>query len=384
MTQMRSALKPNELIERMTRLLSRLEHRKGVRHAIVGVACLDGSWEWSGAVGTIGPSGEQMRSEVPWFLASVTKLHIAAVLLRLSEQGLIDLEAPIGNSVPSPLVSGLHVYRGIDHTDEITPTHLLGHMTGLPDYLDERPQGGRSLVEEILEEDRAWCPEDAVRRAQELLTPHFVPSDPQASRARIRYSDTNYQLLIVIAEHVTGKTMAQLYREMLFEPLELRHTWLPGSQPIESVDGPATVWLGDQTLAERPLAMQSFGDLYGTVDDVLRFGRALFTGELFDKPATAELMWQRFNRFGFPRGLASLRAPSWPIEYGLGVMRFELSRLLAGGLTIPTLIGHTGSTGSWLWYAPQLGLITAGTVDQTAAAAVPFRPVTRALAGLDD
>lgn len=128
--------------------------------------------------------------------------------------------------------------------------------------------------------------------------------------------------------------------------------------------------------------MQSFGDLYSTIEDVLRFGRGLFSGDVFNDPATCDLMWRRFNRFGFPRGMASLRAPSWPIEYGLGMMRFSLSRLLSGGMRIPTLLGHSGSTGSWLWYLPAVGLLIAGTVDQATAAIAPFRPVPRALTGL--
>lgn len=64
-------------------------------------------------------------------------------------------------------------------------------------------------------------------------------------------------------------------------------------------------------------------------------------------------------------------------------MRFDLPRWLTAGQHIPTLIGHTGSTGSWLWHIPDLRLLTAGTVDQTTAATVPFRVVPRALAQLD-
>lgn len=90
----------------------------------------------------------------------------------------------------------------------------------------------------------------------------------------------------------------------------------------------------------------------------------------------------RFHRLGLPRSAATLRAPSWPIEYGLGVMRFAPSRALAGGRRLPGLVGHTGSTGSWLWHCPQLGLMLAGTVDQGTAVTVPFRPVPNALAGL--
>lgn len=371
------------VVERMEALLHRLLAPDHVRHAVLGVTSLDGAWGWTGAAGEATPRGTAMQSDTPWFLASVTKLHITAVLLRLHERGLVDLDAPISAYLPSELSRGLHVLDGVDHTSRITPTHLLGHHTGLPDWLDERPRGGRSFVEEIVEDgDRAWSFEDAVARARDHLTPHFPPSDTAATRPRIRYSDTNYQLLMVIAQHVTGQTMRQMYQELLFDPLELRDTWLPGDQPERTAREPATTWLDDLALTARPLALRSFGDLYSTVNDMLQFGRRLFKAEVFQERATADVMWRHFNRFGFPRGMASLRSPSWPIEYGRGVMRFELPRLLAAGRRMPALVGHTGSTGSWLWHSPELGLLITGTVDQTNAAAVPFRSVPRSLAGL--
>lgn len=373
------------VIPRLERLLRRLSARRKVRHAIVGASSLDGRWTWRDAVGAADPVGSPMRPDTPWFLASVTKPYITAIILKLHEQGLVDLEAPISTCLPADLSRGVHVLEGVDATGSITPIHLLGHLTGLPDSLDERPRGGRSLVEEVLEEgDRAWTFHEAVTRACNRLTPHFPPSDPAAERPRIRYSETNFQLLMVIAEHVSGKLMPELHRELLLGPLSLHGTRYPGDVPGEPAEDPATTWLGDRALVDRPLAMRSFGDLYATVEDVIRFGRALFTGEVFDDPATVRLMSRRFHRFGFPRGVATLRAPSWPIEYGLGLMRFRLSRALAGGMRIPGLIGHTGSTGSWLWYSPRLSLLVAGTVDQADAAAAPFRLVPRALAGLTD
>ncbi len=87
---------------------------------------------------------------------------------------------------------------------------------------------------------------EAVRRARDELSPHFAPSAGGGTRSRIRYSDTNYQVLVVLAEHVTGKPMEALYREPLFEPLALGRTWLPGSYPSLPVSSPATVWLGSR------------------------------------------------------------------------------------------------------------------------------------------
>ncbi|HVS63107.1 MAG TPA: serine hydrolase domain-containing protein [Thermoanaerobaculia bacterium] len=371
------------LASRLETLIRRLARRRGVRHVVVGACDLDGDWTWSQATGSASPDGRPMKTDTPWLLASITKLYIASVVLRLFEEGTIDLDGPIADHLPAELSSRLHVLDGVDSTDRLTARHLLAHSSGLPDSIDERPRGERSLVEEVVESgDRAWSLEEAILRARDRLSPHFPPSDPKGARPRIRYSETNYQLLMVMAEQATGRSLEQVYAEQLFEPLGLRQTWLPGTRSLDPLDEPATVWLGEQPLVDRPLAFASFKDLYATVDDVLSFGRALFSGRVFRHSETLGSMRERFTRFGFPRGMAALRAPSWPIAYGLGMMHFELSRLLTVGMRIPALIGHTGSTGSWLWYCPQLRLLIAGTVDQTSAATAPFRIVPRAVAGL--
>lgn len=368
------------IVGQFRRLLDRLRTRRRVRHAVVGVAATDGSWRWVAAAGRAAPGGAPMRSATPWFLASVTKLYIAAVVLRLHEQGLVSLDEPVAAYLPQHLATGLHVLDGVDFTDQLTLVHLLGHLSGLPDWLDERPKAGRSWFEELDEAgDRDWSHEDAVRHARDRLAPHFRPSDPAAARPRIRYSDTNYQLLMVVAEHVTGEPMASLYDKLLFQRLELTGTWLPGDSPPARAERPAAVWVGDRPL-ERPRAMASFGDLYATTDDVLTFVRAWAGGALFDDPATQALVPRRFHTFGLPTSVAALAAPSWPIEYGMGVMRFAPPRILSGGRRIPPLLGHTGATGSWAWHVPELGLVTAGTVDQTSAVAVPFTLVPRTLA----
>lgn len=372
-----------EMVPLMRSLLERLGRRRGVRHVALGACTLDGLWEWVGACGTADRAGTPMGADTPWLIASVTKLYVVAVVLRLHEAGRLRVDEPAVKYLPGEFLTGLHVLEGTDFTDEITAVQLLGHLSGLPDYLTEKPAGGQSLIDEVIAgPDRSWTPAGAVRRARDRLSPYFRPSAPGSTRPKIRYSDTNYQLLVVMAEHVTGKPMATLYQEMLFEPLALGDTWLPGARSAGSVPAPATVWLGPRPFDDRPLALASVGDLYSTTHDLLRFGRGLFAGEVFEHPRTLGLMSERFNRFGFPRRLSNVRAPSWPIEYGLGLMRFELGRLLAGGLRLPPLMGHTGSTGSWLWYLPDHGALVAGTVDQATGAAVPFRAVPRALSSL--
>lgn len=372
---------PDEVVPRLEQLLHKVSSYNRVRHVVLGAAAIDGSWEWSNAAGEANPDGTPIAPDTPWFLASVTKLYIASVVLRLHEQGLIDLDAPIPGYLPDELKTGLHVQDGVDRTALITVTHLLAHATGLPDSLVEHRKGEQGLVTEIEDGDVNFTFEEAVERILSL-TPHCPPSDLTRDRPKLRYSETNYQLLMVIAEQTTGQSMGDLHRELLLEPLGLRHTWFPGDQPSDEVDPPATPWLGDWPLRDRPMALRSLGDLFSTTHDVLSFGRALFSGRAFADQATGRLMHRRFNRFGFPRSVASIASPAWPIEYGLGMMRFAPSRAMAMGRRLPPLLGHTGSTASWLWYSPPLGLLLAGTADQTAKAALPFRALPSALHGL--
>lgn len=372
----------DRVVPRLERLLGTVVARRSVRHVAIGAAAVDGSWEWCAAAGEADPDGTRMRAGTPWFLASVTKLYIASVVLRLHEQGRVDLDAPIPELVPDPLRSGLHVLDGVDRTADITVAHLLAHASGLPDSLVVRPHGEPSLVDELEQGDVAFSLVDAVERIRSVA-PHFPPSDLDADRPRVRYSDTNYQLLMLVAEQATGRPVGALHRALLFEPLGLRHTWFPGDDPVDEVGPPATPWLGDRPLRDRPQAFRSLGDLFATTSDVLRFGRALWSGTVFDDPATGELMWGRFRRFGLPRSAAAIASPSWPIEYGLGTMRFDPPRAATLGRRYPPLLGHTGSTASWLWWSPPLGLVLAGTADQTTRAALPFRAVPSALRGLD-
>ncbi len=320
-----AVVEPDDVVPRLEHLLHKVSLHRKVRHVVLGVAAIDGSWEWSDAAGEANPDGTPMAPDTPWFLASVTKLYIASVVLRLHEQGLIDLDEPIPTYLPDGLKTGLHVRDGVDRTAQITVNHLLAHATGLPDCLVEHREGEQGLVDEIEAGDLAFTFEQAVERIRSL-TPHFPPADLTGGRSKVRYSDTNYQLLMVIAEQAGGRSMSELHRALLFEPLGLRHTWFPGTPPLGQVGRPATSWLGDWPLHNRPIALRSLGDLFSTTGDVLKFGRSLFTGRVFADRITGQLMYRRFNRFGLPRSVASIASPAWPIEYGLGMMRFAPSR----------------------------------------------------------
>jgi D-alanyl-D-alanine carboxypeptidase len=372
------------VMQELQRLLDGLGARDDVYSAVVAVESDTGSFRWIGTVGHADSGGTPMRADTPFHIASIDKLFTAAVVMRLHERGRLGLDDPIATHLPASLIGGLHRLGGVDHTESITVRHLLGHTSGLADCFEDRPKGGRSLMERLFAEgDMAWSIDDLTRLVRDELTPHFPPQPLQAQRQKVRYSDTNYQLLIALSETVTGEPLHRAYEELIFRPLDLRHTWLAGfSAPLDATSAPATLWFEDRPLA-LPLAIRSFPSVYSTAGDTLKFIRGLTGGELFEDPGTFERMQQPWNRFGLPFDAAALRAPSWPIEYGLGLMRFQLPRFLTPLHPMPAVIGHTGSTGSWLFHCPELDVRIAGTVNQATAGAVPYRFVPGLLRSLD-
>jgi D-alanyl-D-alanine carboxypeptidase len=362
----------------LDRALEQLVARRGVRHAVLAVESGDRALAWTRASGQAAPDGSPMRPDTPFHYASVTKLYTATAVMQLWEQGAAELDAAITAYLPADLTDGLHRLDGVDRSEQITVRHLLSHTSGLPDYFLDTPKGETSFTDRIVQGDFAFTIHDVVARVRRL-TPHFPPQAPAAARQRARYSDTNFQLLGAIVTAVTGRTFQQAVEAQILEPLGLDDTWFAGHPRAESARTPAAMWSGDDVL-DRPQAMASIaaeGGLIGTAEDALGFLRALLAGTPFQRQETLGDMQARWNRFGLPRDRAAIMAPGWPVEYGLGIKRYRLPRLLNAGRRSPTFIGHTGASGSWLFWCPEHDVYLAGTVDQTRAAPVPYRLLPR-------
>lgn len=351
----------------------------GIHSAAAVVESLDGSFSWRQAYGQADPSGRTMQVDTPFNIASVTKLLIAAAILRLSEEGRLDLDHPMVDYLPGELTANLHRTKdGVDHTDKITLRHLLSHASGLPDYFEDAPKGEKRLADQMTTNaDEAWPIERITAYVQEKLIAHFPPQDFGSKRIKVRYSDTNFQLLIAIISSVTGKGHNEVFKEFFYQPLNMGHTFLPGSDPLQPGEDEAVIWAGEDPM-DLPILLRSLGDVNSTLDDMLAFMRALINGEAFIKEETALMMRQDWHTFGMPTSMMPL-SPNWPIQYGMGMMRFKIPSWMPPFQSIPAVIGHTGVSGSYLFYCPDLELILVGTFNQIAAAALPYRIIPKVL-----
>ncbi len=367
------------MIRQIEEILHHLINKKDLAHAVVAVESGDRSLRWVGAEGATA-SGEPVTEDTPFLIASIDKLYNATITLMLREAGRLDLDDPIIAYLPPTATQGLHQYRGDDYSEKITLRHLLTHTSGLPDWLEDYPQDGPSLVDGILEEgDRALTIEEVAAYVREHLRPHFPPQDLTRKRPQVRYSDTNFMLIIAIIEAVTGQPLPEVHQRMLYEPLGLEQTYFPGrSGLMQPAKEPMTLRAAGEPV-EIPLLIQSFRGINSTVGDMITFLRGLMGGELLQSPETLSAMQSDWHRFGFPLDRAALRAPSWPIEYGMGMMRFRMPRLLSLTAPLPPVLGHTGSSGCWLFYCPELDTYLTGSVNEVTAAPVPFKLVPKLL-----
>ncbi|TVR86131.1 MAG: class A beta-lactamase-related serine hydrolase [Saprospirales bacterium] len=362
----------------LEKMLQKLLKKNGVQHVALGVESGNGEFKWVGAAGKARHEGGEMTIQTPFMIASVTKLFIAAGIFILVERKKIDLDKPAAKYLPGKYMDGLHILKGTDYSQKISIRHLLSHSSGIPDWLVDKPSGGKSMVDHIgIEEDREITILDLLDQVKNNLKPRFSPADFSKNKIKIRYSDTNFQLLIAILEHQCGKQIGEVFQEFFYQPLGLENTFHPEGDEMEGRGG-ADFWVAKKPF-KKPLLTASFRDLYSTSDDLLAFMKALISGSLFQDPHTSELMRSSWNQFSFPLDSAALRLPSWPIQYGMGMMRWKLPRLYSPFSNIPAVVGHTGVTGSWLFYCSEYDLYLCGSVSQLFQAPLPFRWVPQVL-----
>ncbi len=354
-------------------LLHRLTKSRRCKQAIIAVDAPKQSFRWIGLVGKT-QAGEPVVENTPFFIASIDKLYNATITMMLAELGKLNVDESICIYLPETITRGLHQYGGRDLTAEITIKHLLTHTSGLPDWFEDYPKGGSSLAGIVFEEgDRMLSIDELAGHVRNRLRPHFPPQDLTGKHAKIRYSDTNFILIVEIVEAVTGLPLHEVHEQMLYEPFGLSQTYFFGhSKPLMPTSAPMVLCADGKPL-HIPLLIQSIKGLYSTAADMMTFIRRLMKDELFGNPETLTAMMSRWRRFGFPMDRAALRSPNWPIEYAAGMMRFRVPRLFTPLIPIPAVYGHTGSTGCWLFYCPELEVTISGSVEDVSAGAVPFR-----------
>lgn len=338
--------------QKLQSLLNAQVGKGGIRNIVAAVQSYDKSMDFIGAAGVADPeTGAAMTPDTSYFIASVTKMYTAAIVMKLHEEKRLDLEAPITDYLPASMLDGIHIHKGTDYSRQLKVYQLVNQTSGLADFEADKPRGGKSVLDELMAgHDRAIDTAEALRITR-TLSPHFAPGTP----GRAYYSNLNYRLLGEIIETITEKPMAVNFEERICAPLGLQRTYLFDWTNLRPGETPAALYLNNapSNVPQYLSSNVSDGGLVSTAAECMLFLRAFFEGHLFEKTLLDRMM--TWNGIFFP------------LRYGYGLMYFQLPRYF-WFTPLPEFIGHSGSTGSFAFVCPSRSLYLTGTLDQISPA----------------
>ncbi len=269
---------------RLQATLDATRAKLGIPGVSATVVFPDGT-RWTGVSGLADVRAKQpVTPDTTFAWASVSKTFTSAVILELVGEGRLRLT----DSAATLLPSGLPI--AVDR--RITVAMLLNHTSGLADFF-LNPKIDSALQRAPT---RAWTPVMALRYVGKRLSP---PGKAW------HYSNTNYVLLGLIAERLTGRPIAAEIRSRILDPLHLTLTWYqaaegalgalahgyrfvgtkPTAKPIDLADGS-----GIAPFRSVVTAAAAAGSLAGTSGDLASWGRALYSGSVLGPVGTALLL----------------------------------------------------------------------------------------------
>jgi len=302
-----------------------------------------------------------MRPSDRMLQGSVGKTYYAAVAMQLVAAGLLDLDAHV-----SDYLGDRSWFDRIPNARDITVRNLMNHTSGVMRYEFKE----QFLIDLRADPDKRWEPEE--------LVAYVLDEEASfAAGAGWEYSDTNYILLGMIIEGITGRALYTEVEERILEPLDLRNTVPSDSRTIpglvQGYAGTGNPFLGrdevllpDGRFVINPQFEWAGGGYASTTEDLARWAKADYEGRAFDP----ELL---------PAVLDGVPARLGPgSSYGLGVIIQETP--------LGTTYGHSGFFPGYLTqvaYYPEQRIAVAVQVNTSVPQSLgrPLGAIVNQLAG---
>lgn len=204
-------------------------------------------------------------------LASVSKVFTATAVLKLYELGKIDLNEKVKNILPEFPYS------------EVTIKHLLTHRSGLPNYT--------YFCSEFLKNDTTTLSNQNVLDVMSKHKPNLYFN----AGKRFNYSNTNYAILALVIEKISGNTYSDFLYKEIFNPIGMKNTQV---RPIQDEFGKYLT--KGYTASFKPVFNDRFdgvvGDkgIYSTPYDLFLFSEALYQNKIL-KSESQQLAYHPYS-----------------------------------------------------------------------------------------
>lgn len=331
-----------ELTARLDKAIEDARVQAGIPGLVVGL-WMPGKGSYVRATGVADKvTGKPMTKDVFLRIGSETKTFTVTALLKLVDDGKVRLDDPISDYVD-----------GVPNGSAITLRHLAEMRSGLFPYTDDA-----DFQHDLLSDpSRTFTP-------QEVLAYGYKHDNTFDPGQQFQYSNTNFILLGLVVEKVSGRRFVDFLDKRVLRPAHLRHTLLPEGTEFPE---PHPRGYTNQTLSGEvtdstdwnPSWGWSAGAMISNLDDLRRWAKIVATGTLLSPETQAERLTMLPT--GFPG-----------TSYGLGI--FD-----SGGW-----IGHNGSIPGYetvTVYLPsqKATLVLMLNTDITSQGQEPSTPVARAI-----
>lgn len=262
---------------------------------------------WYDATGTADlASGIAVKSCNITRVGSTVKTFTAVSVLLLQEDGLIDLDQPVTDFLDAS------VLHGIKNADKATVRQLLQHASGIFNYIQD-PKFQTASLNDLV---KSWHPNELLDYARGKES-YFSPG------ADVRYSNTNYILLGMIIEKITGKPFYLFFEERIFLPQGLQFTHFAATDPVPDgiirgyVDFYSNLNLTNSTYFSGWDYYTADGGLISNSYDLNRFMTRLLSGQVLKDSSLRQMLnWVE------PK---EQDPDTFPTAFGLGIFRIQTS-----------------------------------------------------------
>lgn len=212
-----------------------------------------------------------VTAETPIHIASVSKVLTAMAVLKLVQFGKIDLNQKVDSYL-----------NGFPYT-EVKVSDLLNHRSGMPDYLH-------------LSDDKKYWDNTQMMSNQDVLEMLIRQKPPVdfPSGKKFAYSNTNFVLLALIIEKITGASYPEVMKYMIFDPLKMTDTFVmefdkDSGKVSKSYYNNGGIWNYDHL-------DKTYGDknIYSTPRDLLKLDIAMYSSE-FLPDDLKNLAWKGYS-----------------------------------------------------------------------------------------
>ena len=318
----RAQVPPQYITDSLQGILDAARVGRAGEGVVMGIH-VPGKWSWYGASGSaladVNLTWEVTSYATPttkYRVGSISKVFTAIAIVKLIEEGLLDLEDAL-----MPYLRPSFLQDTVPNGMSVKIKHLLNHTSGIPSAGDNDSCNSHAidnLLSTYTMEEAVFC----ATRGQ-------VEKGPAGDQ--FFYSNTNYTLLAMVIESLTGQTYEDYISDIIISPLGLTNTEFP----IDTIQDPhmgCYWWYNQSTLFNltnvNVSLYRGWASVVSTTSDMNSFYEQMDNGAII-----SESSWEMMK---------AIQPPAWTYGYGLEIKMIDNNNYIGH-------LGEVGNTSGWFF-----------------------------------